>query len=81
MCYRRTMPHVQIRNVPPKLHRRLRRRAADAGMSLSEYLRGELEKLAAVPTTDELVKRVRRRKLIRSAKSSAELLHELRERP
>jgi antitoxin FitA len=35
---------IQIRNVPDILHRRLRVRAARAGMSLSDYLREELER-------------------------------------
>ena len=34
---------IQIRNVPEALHRRLRARAAQAGMSLSDYLKSELE--------------------------------------
>lgn len=34
---------IQIRHVPDALHRRLRARAALAGMSLSDYLKAELE--------------------------------------
>ena len=34
---------IQIRNVPEALHRQLRARAAQAGMSLSDYLKSELE--------------------------------------
>jgi plasmid stability protein len=34
---------IQIRNVPDALHRALRTRAAIAGMTLSDYLRAELE--------------------------------------
>src|SRR5437762_407797 len=34
---------IQIRNVPDTLHRALRARAAIAGMTLSDYLRAELE--------------------------------------
>ena len=34
---------IQIRHVPEALHRRLRARAALAGMSLSDYLRNEIE--------------------------------------
>ncbi len=33
---------IQIRNVPDALHRRIKVRAALAGMSLSEYLLGEI---------------------------------------
>jgi antitoxin FitA len=34
---------IQIRNVPDSLHRALRTRAALAGMTLSDFLRAELE--------------------------------------
>ncbi|MGH7101848.1 MAG: FitA-like ribbon-helix-helix domain-containing protein [Acetobacteraceae bacterium] len=45
---------VQIRNVPEALHRRLKSRAALAGMSLSDYLLGEIRQVAERPTIDEL---------------------------
>lgn len=35
---------IQIRNVPDAMHRALRSRAALAGMTLSDYLRVELER-------------------------------------
>lgn len=38
---------IQIRNVPDELHTLLKVRAAKAGMSLSEYLTGELTRLVA----------------------------------
>ncbi len=49
---------IQIRNVPDTLHRRLKSRAALAGMSLSEYLLGELRLIAEKPTVDELRSRL-----------------------
>jgi plasmid stability protein len=45
---------VQIRNVPDALHRRLKSRAALAGMSLSDYLLSEIRQVAERPTLDEL---------------------------
>ncbi len=36
------MPSIQIKNVPADVHRVLRRRAADEGMSLQEYLLAKL---------------------------------------
>ena len=45
---------IQIRNVPDGLHRALRARAAQAGMSLSDYLRLELEQLAERTPVSEL---------------------------
>lgn len=52
---------VQIRNVPEALHRKLKSRAALAGMSLSEYLLGEISQVAEQPTMDELRARLRTR--------------------
>jgi plasmid stability protein len=45
---------IQIRNVPDTLHRRLKSRAALAGMSLSEYLLREIQQIGERPTLDEL---------------------------
>jgi antitoxin FitA len=53
--------HVQIRNVPPTLHTKLKKRAANEGVSLSTYLRGELERIAGRPTIRELTEKLRRR--------------------
>ncbi len=49
---------IQIRHVPDALHRRLRARAALAGMTLSDYLRVELEAAAARLTPAELRERL-----------------------
>ena len=49
---------IQIRHVPDALHRRLRARAAIAGMSLSDYLRLELESAAERLTHGELRERL-----------------------
>jgi antitoxin FitA len=52
---------VQIRNVPDALHRRLKSRAALAGMSLSDYLLREIRQVAERPTLDELRARLHSR--------------------
>jgi plasmid stability protein len=52
---------IQIRNVPDALHRRLKARAALAGMSLSDYLLSEIRDAADRPTLDELRSRLERR--------------------
>lgn len=44
---------IQIRNVPDDLHRRLKERAAKAGMSLSDYLLSEVERVADKPSMKE----------------------------
>ena len=49
---------IQIRNVPDALHRKLKPRAALAGMSLSDFLLASLREVAARPTVDELRERI-----------------------
>ncbi|MEA3501194.1 MAG: hypothetical protein U9R47_00340 [Actinomycetota bacterium] len=48
------MVMIQIRNVPPDLHERLKQRAAAKGMNLSDYLKGELDRMASIPTNAEI---------------------------
>ena len=49
--------NVQIRDVPDDVHATLKARAAAAGMSLSDYLRSELERVAARPSIAEVLER------------------------
>ena len=49
---------IQIRHVPDALHRRLRARAALAGMTLSDYLRQELERVGEQLTYGEMRERL-----------------------
>jgi hypothetical protein len=48
---------IQIRNVPDSLHRELKVRAAQTGMTLSDYLLAELQTLAVRPTMREWLAR------------------------
>jgi antitoxin FitA len=45
---------IQLRNVPEALHRKLKSRAALEGLSLSEYLIGEVRRSAERPSLSEL---------------------------
>jgi plasmid stability protein len=51
------VPSVQIKNVPPDVHRVLRKRAAEAGQSLQEYLLAQLTEQAQEETLDEVLDR------------------------
>lgn len=44
---------IQIRNVPDDLHRELKARAAQSGMTLSDFLLQELGALSTRPTMKE----------------------------
>jgi plasmid stability protein len=74
------MTMIQIRNVPEALHRRLKARAALAGMSLSDYLLGEIRQLAERPTLDELRARLERRTRTAATVSPAEIVRAERDR-
>ncbi|MDQ3459326.1 MAG: hypothetical protein M3498_08535 [Deinococcota bacterium] len=51
---------IQIHNVPDDLHRKLKVRAAELGMTLSDYLLDEAGKAAERPTMAEMLERLRR---------------------
>jgi plasmid stability protein len=53
---------ITVRNVPEKVRDELAARAALQGKSMQEYLRAELERLAARPSMDAWLEQVRRRK-------------------
>jgi len=65
---------IQIRNVPESVHRTMKARAAQAGMSLSDYLLAEVNRLAELPTIDELTERIRRRTKVRLSESAAAIV-------
>jgi antitoxin FitA len=71
---------IQIRNVPDALHRRLKSRAALAGMSLSDYLLGELREVAERPTVEELRSRLERRSRVIPSIAPADAVRAERER-
>jgi antitoxin FitA len=73
------MAHIQIRNVPPELHKKLKVRAAEAGMTLSEYLLREVERSASTPSLEEAIRRIRSRKLTKRKTRPAEAIRENRE--
>ena len=73
------MVMVQVRNVPDSLHRRLKARAAHAGMSLSEYILGELRRAAETPTREELLDRLESRAPVVLAESAADAVRAERE--
>ena len=51
------MKSLQVRDVPDSTHSALRKRAAEAGMSLQEYLLSLLNDFASRPTVTEVLAR------------------------
>ena len=69
---------IQIRHVPDALHRKLKERAADRGLSLSDYLRRELEQMAAQPSWADISTALDQIEPVRPGTSIVGLLEELR---
>ena len=62
---------ITIRDVSEKVRDELAARAALQGKSMQEYLRAELERLAARPSVDSWLEQVRRRKRASQTRVSA----------
>ncbi len=82
---RRAWPNVhrmskmlQVRNVPDDLHRTLKVRAAENGMTLSDYVLGELEAIADKPTLAELLDRLAERESHNLGTLPEDLIRDLR---
>jgi antitoxin FitA len=52
--------HIQSRNVPSALHRKLKMRAAQKDMTLTDYVKKLIETDLAKPTLREMTERLRR---------------------
>jgi antitoxin FitA len=71
---------IQIRHVPDEVHRKLKARAALAGMSLSEYLLAEARRSLERPTRAEILERIARRRAVTPRVPAAEILRGERDR-
>jgi plasmid stability protein len=70
---------VQIRDVPEQVHSTLKARAAREGMSLSDFIKRELERAAERPTMREWLELTQRAKPIPAKRSAAQIIRELRD--
>lgn len=71
---------VQVRNVPDELHRKLKARAAAAGVTLSDYLLAELQRLAERPSPAEMAARLAARTPVKLPRPAADLVRAERDR-
>ncbi len=71
---------IQVRDVPEHVHSTLKARAAREGMSLSDFIKRELELVAERPTMREWLERTQQARPIRAKRSAAQVVRELRER-
>lgn len=70
---------IQIRNVPPEVHRALKARAALAGKSMSEMILEELQAMLSLPSERELRERLDHAEPFAMKKSSAGLIRRERD--
>lgn len=70
---------IQIREVPEELHCTLKTRAAREGMSLSDFIKKELERSAERPTMRDWLDLTKRAKPIPAKRSATQIVRELRE--
>ena len=70
---------IQIRHVPDDLHRKLKARAALAGMSLTDYLLAEIRHIAERPTEAEMFERLRSRSAVTPSIPVADMVREERD--
>ena len=70
---------IQVRDVPERVHGTLKSRAAREGMSLSDFIKRELERVAARPTMREWLDRAREAKPIQGKRTAAQVIRELRD--
>ena len=62
---------IQIRHVPDAVHRKLKVRAANLGLSLSDYLMQEIIPLAELPTMSEFLERLEQRQRVSLREASS----------
>jgi plasmid stability protein len=70
---------IQLRNVPDELHKKLKARAAEAGMSLSAYMLRDAQRLADRPTLDELRGKLAALRPLKLKESPAETIRKMRD--
>jgi plasmid stability protein len=70
---------IQIRNVPDAVHRKVKARAAEAGMTLSDYLLAEVERISSLPTREEMLVRLHSRRRVKLRTPPAEVIRAERE--
>jgi plasmid stability protein len=70
---------IQIRHVPDVVHRKIKARAAESGQTLSDYLRAEIERIAALPTRDEMLARLHTRSRVKLKMPAAQVIRKERD--
>lgn len=71
--------HVQIREIPEKTHRKLKMRAAEEGLSMSDYLKRLIERDLQRPRWSEIKARMEKLTPVELPESTAEMIRRERD--
>ncbi len=71
--------HVQIRDMPEATHRKLKMRAAEEGLSISEYMKRLVERELKKPSWADYAARMRLLEPLDLPESSAEMIRRERD--
>lgn len=71
---------IQLRNVPDELHRKLKARAASAGMTLSDFVTRAARKEVERVSDDELLRRLAAQPIVKLRVSPTQIIREERDR-
>lgn len=71
---------IQIRKVPDEVHHQLKVRAAEAGVSLSDYLLDVIEEVATQPPIADVLRRAGNRSWGADPDVILDVIHEMRDR-
>ena len=69
---------IQVRDFPEAIHRKLKARAADEGVSLSDFILKEIEQMAGRPSIKELAACIASRTPVKYKVSPAAIIREER---
>jgi plasmid stability protein len=72
------MAMLQVRNLSEATHHTLKVRAAQKGQSLSDFVAGELDRIAETPTVEEFLATVRAHGSVEPTVSAVDILREER---
>jgi plasmid stability protein len=70
---------IQIRNVPEKLHRDLKVRSAQEGISMSQFILREIQRALERPSRIEVLRRIAERGETHLPQPAADILREERD--
>ena len=70
---------IQIRDVPDQMHATLKARAAREGMSLSDFIKRELQRTVDRPTLQEWLDRTRNIKPLVTKRRAVDVIRQMRD--